>query len=316
VPLQRTIEPSGRLWLFAFGYAVGLVILQPLSLMLAPVPVAVYAAQRRMSRAWMFVAVAFFAGQLSLALGMAPLGLPIVLFAMVGFILGWSIRAGQIYRHAVAGTTLALFVILTVMLSLQWDVLEESMSDALVKIEVQIEESDSADVSETALTNLNILKWFLENYRYVLFGNAFGTILVGICFSTTLVYHWLRRYTEIPLTGSFREFRTPDALVWAAITAGLLWLANDRWPGETIQFWSWNLAVSVFVWYWLNGLSLLLYAFAAFKPHPAAALFFVVFLLFLGISFLAVAGLFDTWGNFRKTIDSRAEARKSDDGTA
>ncbi len=112
------------------------------------------------------------------------------------------------------------------------------------------------------------------------------------------------------MPGSFRAMRPPEWLVWCVIATALLWFADWRWPSEALRLVSWNAALGLVGIYWLNGLSVLVYGLWAWKPHPLTAAAIVLALLLLRLIYLlSIAGLFDTWGDFRKKVDEMMAVR-------
>ena len=105
--------------------------------------------------------------------------------------------------------------------------------------------------------------------------------------------------------------RPPDGLAWAVIATALLWFADQQWPTDSLRIISWNAAFALAGLYWVNGLSIAGYAIAAFRPNPfMIALLAVAAVLMNFISLLAIVGLFDTWGDFRRKIDEVLAARE------
>jgi hypothetical protein len=104
--------------------------------------------------------------------------------------------------------------------------------------------------------------------------------------------------------------RPPEWLVWVVIATAALWFADRQWPSEALRIVSWNVAIGLLAVYALNGLGIIVYGIAAWKPHPL--LFFALLMVFIwaGMAMLLpILGLFDTWSNFRAHIDRLAAGR-------
>jgi MFS family permease len=150
---------------------------------------------------------------------------------------------------------------------------------------------------------IELMRWWDLNYENVAFGSAFCSVLTLSALTVGLMERWRRdpedRAKRKP-TG-FQKMRVPDWVVWMAIAAALMWFADGRWPNPVLRAISWNAALGLLGLYWLNGLSIVLYAMSIFK-----ATLFGMFMVFSGMiifgfwPMLSIIGFFDTWYDFRK----------------
>jgi len=150
---------------------------------------------------------------------------------------------------------------------------------------------------------IEAMRWMDVNYEYVALGYAFISVLTLSALTVSLLERW-RRDPEAAVrrkpTG-FQKMRIPDWVVWIAIAAALMWFADGRWPNPVLRAVSWNAALGLLGLYWLNGLSIVLYAMTLFKASA-----FGMFMVFSGMiifglwPMLGIFGFFDTWYDFRK----------------
>jgi MFS family permease len=150
---------------------------------------------------------------------------------------------------------------------------------------------------------IELMRWWDLNYENVALGSAFGSVLTLSAITVSLLARWRRdpedRAKRQP-TG-FQKMRVPDWVVWIAIAAALMWFADGRWPNPVLRAISWNAAVALLGLYWLNGVSITLYATTIFKASALGM--FMVFsgMLIFGLwPMLGIFGFFDTWYDFRK----------------
>ena len=149
---------------------------------------------------------------------------------------------------------------------------------------------------------VEMFRWWDLNYKYVALGSAFGSILVLAAITLCLLERWQRdpetRARRKP-TG-FQKMHVPDWAVWIAIAVALMWFADGYWPNTALRAVAWNTALGLLSVYWLNGVSILLYAITVFKATA-----FGTFMVFSGMMLfglwpmLGIFGLFDTWYDFR-----------------
>lgn len=152
-------------------------------------------------------------------------------------------------------------------------------------------------------TVVEAMKWSDVNLVYVVFGIMFGSVLLLSAFVLCVLDRWHRKPEAVAKrkpTG-FQRMQVPDWVVWFAIAVALLWFAEDRWPNNLLRIATWNAAIGLTFVYWLNGLSILLYALSVLKASTLAVLMvFSGFIVFQGLlPMLGVFGLFDTWYDFR-----------------
>ena len=128
---------------------------------------------------------------------------------------------------------------------------------------------------------------------------ALATINLGLISAVTLLL-FMRTASKYALAinpAPFREFRTPDLLVWLLIVAGFAMLA----PVALINTPALNILTILSVLYFMQGLAVLLTICE--RSSFAATLKILLAVLLLTQPYLAVVvtvlGIFDYWGDFR-----------------
>ncbi|MDQ1256370.1 MAG: hypothetical protein QG656_966 [Candidatus Hydrogenedentes bacterium] len=155
------------------------------------------------------------------------------------------------------------------------------------------------------------LEWLRQHWYDVLFGAMFWPTLVGACLGLSLAAKRLRACGQTALSNSFATMRTPEWLVWIAIVLAGVWFANRAWPHDLVRMATLNLAVGLAAVYFVNGVSILFYFYTVLRPNPLLTASFVILLLLSAAQPLICSiGFFDTWADFRRTVDKIAEARK------
>jgi hypothetical protein len=300
---------SYRLWISIGGYFLGLVLLMEWAFVLAPIPVAVYWAYDRQWYAKWFIAVGLLAGIEAAILVSTGTGIAIAVFTMMGIPLGNRFRFGRTYNEQVIAMILVASVLLAVLMGSRWNDLDNLVNDFGQDIENFIADPESK-LSEPVEQNLNIYLRVIDHWQDFLPGTMLSIVIVLSCLSASLMARGIRK-GGMPVNGSFLIFRPPEPLVWMVIVTAVLWYINYQAPSPGIQFLSWNAAIALAAVYCLNGLSVVAYGVVLMKPHPVLLLVLVGILFLIGLQLLAVLGLFDTWGDFRKKIDVRLTELRS-----
>lgn len=306
--------PARNGLLFGFGlslggYFIGLVLLQQLAFVLAPIPVAANFAAHRPDRAKVYILAAALAGIAGMAIGAWSTLAACILYSVMGLPVGRAILNRMAYRPLVMRLIAFVFVTQVILINLQWEQVMLEMKSVLEFYQGRLEGPEAGALTDQQTENLNTIIGTLENWPNVYIGFSFAGVLMGVCVSIGWTYRAVRRRTDLNPVGSFSDFRPHEATVWVVIAAALLAFANSYWLVPWLQMLCLNAAIGLFALYWLNGLSILLYGFDALKPNPIlAVVFLLVMFLFGGIAMLSVVGLFDTWGEFRKRIDARVQA--------
>lgn len=213
--------------------------------------------------------------------------------------------------YAVAGL---VFALLTLSVVLEWELWKTQVDGTIEEMRLAVH-AQSEQFGESATTQaLAWLAWLGENKAAFGFGLNYLFAIAVSCVYVTVTNFVLRRWPgESGFAGSFKDMRPTEWLVWAAIATALLCFADHRWPTMAVRIVAWNSAIALAAVYWFNGLSVLLYAVRALKPTV------FTFLLVIGMTFLlvnmgalpvlALVGLFDTWGDYRRKIDALAAAQ-------
>lgn len=273
----------------------------PLQTLLFPLPAAIYMARREIGRAWAFVGVPLL---LSLA---ANQGFSQTLFIAVtafgGLAVGAGLAHGKRFKVILAEFTAFVFGAGVVAVLLAWDAWVGWAFRAKAAAAEQAEGG-----SEAAQAQADMLAWLHEHWTSLGFGFLFSLVLLLGFGLLALAAAWTGHLRSEPDSGRrLRDVRPPDGLVWVVIVAGFLGMVDYQWPNMAVRHISWNTLAGVTAVYWLNGLLILVYALCAMGLRAAFRTLIVVGVLYVGMgSALSVAGLFDTWLEFRQRIDAVA----------
>ncbi len=316
---------QSALWLglFMAGAFLTEAGLAPLAMMLFPVPAAVFwACGRRgsalMTLAWAGVSVlAGYGLRIALlrAAGVEPevfgmgwlvVGFAAALVASGGVVLGGMIRSGSSFGRCVAALSLLYFGLIGAETAVLWDQTRDAWTVFMNARTAELEEAGNTAMAE-------LLRWFDGHWAYVGFGMLYSGLLLAVSLQAVVVFRWLRANPDqaagVEPNGQFKTMRPPEWLVWLAIAAALLWLADNRWPNETVRFVSWNTAMALFTVYWLNGLGIALCGLQAFGARAGMQALLLGLLFLSGMhQGLAVFGLFDTWFEHRIALARLAAA--------
>ncbi len=283
----------------------------PLAMAIFPVPVAVLWARGRHGAAVAAAlcgAFSVLAGQLALAMAAADadanvmLGVGVFILASatlavagLGMPLGEMIRRGRSFGQCVSLMTLVMFGLAVLETALLWDESRKAWTVAINQRIAQLEQG----AAETAPYG-DLMRWFDVQLPHLVFGVLFTGVLVVAVLQVAAAFRWLRNGAEAadspPPVGKFKTMRPPDALVWLAIAAALLGLADYQWPNDVLRFVSWNTGVALAAVYWMNGVGIALCAMEAFGLRAGTAWGLLGLMMLFGLhNGLAVIGLFDTW---------------------
>jgi hypothetical protein len=290
----------------------------PLAMAVFPVPVAVLWARGRPGAAVAAVlcgAFSVLAGQMALAMAASDPGANVMLgvgafilaaaalaVAGLGAPLGEMIRRGRSFGQCVSLLTLALFGLVVLETVLFWDATRKAWTVMINQRIAQLEQGAGDTAPYT-----DLMRWFDVQLPNLVFGVLFTGVFVVATLQVGAMFRWLRNGAEAadspPPVGKFKMMRPPDALVWLAIAAALLGLADYQWPNDVLRFVSWNTGVALAAVYWMNGVGIALCAMEAFGLRAVSAWGLLGLMMLLGLhNGLAVIGLFDTW------FDQRAGA--------
>lgn len=165
---------------------------------------------------------------------------------------------------------------------------------------------------------LDALLWYDQNFANLGVGSTFASALFMVAFTLSVVERRQKASgTQARrLTSGFQRLQLPDWLVWAAIATALLWFADQRLENGALRMVAWNAALALSAVYWLNGLSILIYALTVLKATLLAWIVVMVGMMLFGmlhVTGLGGLGLFDTWFNFRARIRLLAFRRQRAD---
>lgn len=296
-------EPPILLGLTLGGYFLGLVLLDTLGFILAPIPIAMCVLRGQQQRIPIFIMVAGLAGVMSLALGRVTLVLPMMIFAAMGTPIAHAIQRRIPYMPSVMVITASMLIIQFAEMAIKWNALGEQRDKMLGMFNARL----SKDISEGLEIQLNTQVWVLEHWNDVFIGLTISATLIGACIILAWVYRAMQR-NGIEAPGSFAQFRPNEHIVWLAIAAAAIGYINYREHNDLLQFIAYNAAPGLIILYSLSGLAIVLHAMRLWRPHPI--LMFVILLTLFwtgGMVTLTFLGLFDTWGDFRKRMNERVQ---------
>lgn len=290
------------------GYFLGMALLQQLAFVLAPVPIATHALRGEGFQAKVFMVVAVVAGTVPSIFGFPNLSIPYVLFASSGWLIAWAIQQQVPYVTMVTRLLVVVLIVQLASSAIHWENGAELRQEKRTQDQAYLDGPEGRKLSDQRTNQLNMQIWLLDHWRDVFVGFTFGGVLAGLCVSMSWIQRIVRRTTDWVPKGTFTDLRPHDALVWLAIATAGVWFWNHQEPQPWLQTISYNAAIGLIVLYGLNGLGILMYGLDVLKPNPIVALLMLVMLFLLGgYVMLGFLGLFDTWGDFRKRIDVRAQ---------
>lgn len=291
------------------GYFSALVLLQQLAFILAPVPVVTYALRDQRFQAKVFILVAVLAGIPGMIFGLPNLVIPNILMSTMGWLIAWAIQQQVPYTTLVTRLLGFVLIVQLATTAIRWEDGALERQELRTRVQQQLDGPEAKSFTDQKITNLNMQIWLLEHWQDVFVGFTFGGVLAGLCISISWIFRILRKTTGWIPKGVFTDLRPHDAVVWLSIVVALLWFWNSQDPQPWLQVISYNGAIGLIALYGLNGLGILMYGLDVLKPNPILSLAFLLLLFILGgYIMLGILGLFDTWGEFRKRIDTRAQA--------
>lgn len=276
-----------------------------LAMVLFPIPVAIYWLSGQPRRSLVLILCAALAALLTLGSALAVGYYSIV--AALGVLLGLGIARNWRYGWIVAAVTAAAYLLIAGRMLLLWDQTLAHTQAWFDAVLAQAADRPGSNGSQQAVVN-----WLKEHWAEVGVGMIFWPVLIVTCLGLSLTVRLLSRSEEMPRPrGSFREMRTPEWLVWAAILLAALWFIERTWHVAPLRLVTWNTALALSAVYWVNGVSVLAYAFNALHPTLIACLAVVMLVFLAGVHpVLCFVGLFDTWAHFRKAADKLVAARE------
>lgn len=270
--------------------------------LLVPLPIAVLTLRQgiRQGLIALTVASALFA-VISPADGMI---IYLLQFSMASFLLPLLLRQGQRWDKAIALSWGAMFITVAIVMATEAATQGTSLSamvNGYIGREIgQLKElySQSADLSAEQREQLLAVLDELGRTMAIIWPSV-AAILAGFLLLIQVFLLSLLPATKGLLPGpAFIDWKVPDHLVWPMITAGFCAFLTTA----TIQTVAINLLVIMFSLYYLQGLAIVTYYFQQRGTSPwLRAVIYLLLALFNPLPFfLAGAGLFDLWGNFRK----------------
>lgn len=275
--------------------------------MLFPLPIAVYMAQSKWLRACGLAAASVFSGAL-----MGGAIVTYVILAVMGLLLGTGLYRGWSFNRNVAAAGGAASFLSLAAIAATWDdwiLRGRAMIDQWISMSRPTNEEPVDTAAFEALR---------ENWAYFGAGLEVAQMLITTCLTLAIAAWALRTVLKQPaFTARFRDLRPPDAMVWLVIAVAIMWFIDRREPITALRLLSWNSGVALSALYWLNGLAVLAYALWILQSGWLTVAAIALLLTYPPFSAaLGMAGLFDTWAEFRPQLDrwqAKREAAQSND---
>lgn len=282
------------------------------ALLIVPVPIAYYRAMRQPAAVALILAVSLVVPALLFRSAMGA-GL-CLLSCAAGILLGTLVRKRFSLGQSVAIMTALIYGLWAAHTALFWEEVQAAWRLALDAQRVQFEQATTDGSAVTEQAGM-VMEWLRDHLADVGFGLLFGAVLVVTTVGCALLYRRLAENGVIEgVNWQFARMRMPEHLVWLAILLALLWFVDNRWPTPAVRFLSWNAAVAMTVIYWLNGLSLSVFAWMVLGlPVWLGGLLLLGMFLSNMHQAFAILGLFDTWWDFRIKAVQWARSRRSSD---
>jgi hypothetical protein len=287
-----------------------------IELVLVPVPVALAVARRKPGGAGALVAAAALGGLV--ARGHWGFGVYFAAVASVGFLTGLAGMRGEKYGRTVAAVTAVTALAGLAVVLVHWGRWIDEAAELHRQWRQLMEATPGVAGDARWASVTDQMRLLLEDHWASLgLGVMFWPLLLANACQVTLVSRRMRQARIEPgITGSFGRARTPDWLVLFAIAVALCWFADRQWPGAGLRPYVWNTALALTAVYCMNGLSVIAYGLALWRPGPVAGAAVVSLVLVVcGLHWPVMIGLFDTWADFRARMRVwRAWKKRSDEG--
>lgn len=268
--------------------------------------------QRRALGLLICAALALWAGgtlfpELMLYMMLAGVGIPLGLGVVHRWSYGWTVTA----------VTAMIFIAFASAFILTWSDWMEQSQAMWEMWAAQLKKNATEANSDAVNGSIELLRWMKDHWAALGLGAwMWPSVVAGSIAVSAVSSRFRRRWQIEAFRGSFREMRTSEWLIWAAIATALLCFADYRWPEWNLRLLAWNSALALAAIYWLNGLSVFAFAVGLLRPNMLL-LASVVFLFVCAQAshpVLCAIGMFDTWADFRGGLRRFAEARKQREG--
>jgi hypothetical protein len=233
------------------------------------------------------------------------------LFMLAGVALGYGLRREWPFGVLVATVTAWAFGVFAAFVAflLTWEGWKRQAAASYEQLAAQMRET--TEIGPDQQRALDVFRWLLiDHWGDVSLGLMVASLLVCAALATGLTAAWLRLRHGLPgPRTTFARMRPPEWLVWPAILCAVLWFVEQRVPNGLLQAFTWNAGIGLAAIYWLNGLSLVVYAVRRLQPNVFIVIALVLLMMYAGVWLLGFFGLFDTWWAFRAKVDRLVAAR-------
>ncbi len=241
--------------------------------------------------------------------------LTFALFSAPGIVMAAGLARGWTYTRVVTVVSVLAFGLMTLGVILNWQDWNAQF-DSFFETQRQAIKSQTDQRGQEYVDDaLAAMAWLRDNKQAFNFSITFLIGLVLSCFYASVTSGIVRALLRKPgFTGTFKDFRPSEWLVWGAIAAALACIAEYHWPNEILRDVAWNSALVLAAVYWFGGLAIVVYGVHVLRPSPLTLLGFVLVVMVLSgmgmLPVLALVGLFDTWGDYRRKLDVIGAARR------
>lgn len=233
-------------------------------------------------------------------------------FVLAGAVLGTGMRRQWPFGSLVAAVTAWTFGVFAAFLlvHMTW---ASWVRQAAASYEMLVTGSEQgAEPAADQQAVFDFFRWMLvDHWADVSIGLMFASFLVCAALAAGVTALWVRLRHGLPgPRTTFGRMRPPEWLVWPAIACAALWFVEHYYAqNDVLRAVTWNAAIGLAAIYWLNGLSIVVYALRHLQPHLFVVIALVVFMMYAGGWLLSFLGLFDTWWELRAKVDRLVAVR-------
>ncbi|MBT7609496.1 MAG: DUF2232 domain-containing protein [Bacteriovoracaceae bacterium] len=146
----------------------------------------------------------------------------------------------------------------------------------------------------------------------LVFVSAFFTVWVSFFLLLRNAHLWSSR-VDYPYTlKDLTNFKLPDFFVWPLILGLVLFAGGEYVFGPNLEIIGVNLLFSLGVFYFFQGFGIYLDALTHFKIFGLFRTLLIMMTLFMAWQVVVIAGVFDTWVNFRKFFIKKKQNDEGD----
>ena len=294
------------LFTILFVIAMYVPLINLIAFLIAPIPIAWYAAKYERMQAIILGALALI---LSFILG-GLLGVVLaIIFIVTGIVIGDGIRQkkSKIYLFMATGVAILLtfaimFLALTKFMGLNF--ISEGMELIKTTYQESIEYTSKQTGQALPVKEMNEMFDYIE--MTVPASITLGVFFLSFVMLSITLAVLKRLKMDVPIFAPFKDMRLPKAVLWYYLIVLTINLFMQPEVGTTLYVITVNFSVVLWVLLTIQGVSLFFYMIHAFK-YPA---FFKVLAVVMSIplySFVVLIGILDLGFNIRQFIDEKSQ---------